>query len=84
MPTIPVLTAIHDKEGVWDFSCPLHDEPWTGRFVSAPRQARKALEGHMDKLHPGVKARIRVSSQFSGTTNKIYTAPTEVKTKDLL
>jgi len=43
-----------------------------------------ALQKHMDDAHPGVTARLRTISQFSGTRSRIYTAPSNIKTSDLL
>jgi hypothetical protein len=76
---LPILTATHFNEGVWDFECPLHDEPFRHRQVSSPRAAREMLERHMDSDHPGVSARLKIVSSFSGTKVTTYTAPTNIE-----
>lgn len=82
---LEVLTATHIKDGVWQFTCPIHSPlPFGSQSVSAPRQAMAALQKHMDDAHPGVTARLRTISQFSGTRSRIYTAPSNIKTSDLL
>lgn len=78
MSTMPILTAKHDNSGVWDFECPLHDEPFTTRAVSSPRHAPTILKAHMDAQHPGVSVWIKTSSQFSGTHKHKYTSPENV------
>ena len=82
---LEILTATHDHEGIWDFVCPMHKPlPFSGRGISAPRQAMAALKKHMDDAHPGATARLKVISQFSGTKTTTYTAPSNVPTRGIL
>jgi hypothetical protein len=76
--TMPILTATHDKEGIWDFVCPLHDPPRKTRGIASPRQAPTIMKLHMDLDHPGVSVWLLVSSQYSGTRKTRYTAPENV------
>jgi hypothetical protein len=76
---LPVLTATHFNEGVWDFECPIHDEPFRQRQISSPRAAREMLIMHMDSDHPGLSARIKITSAFSGTKVISHTAPSNIE-----
>jgi hypothetical protein len=81
---LPKITANHVESGIWNFGCPLHDTPHEDTAVSSPRQAMSVLKEHMDKMHPGVSARLVVHSQYSGTTTITYTGTQTVQTGDKL
>ena len=83
MSKIPILKATHISTGVWEFTCPLHDIEFRRRIISSPKHVASILEEHLDKLHPGTKAKIKVYSGTSSTNKtSVYTSPEEVKTKD--
>lgn len=81
---LPIILAKHSSFGVWNFSCPLHDEPWETTAISSPRHAVTVLKAHLDKMHPGVSARLKVESDYSGTKVSTYTSPANIEPGDKL
>jgi hypothetical protein len=42
------------------------------------------LKAHLDKMHPGVSARLKVESDYSGTKVSTYTSPANIEPGDKL